>query len=128
MEPLRPAAGAGLSKAERLLKRREYLAVQRRGRRYFTPYFVLLWTHGATPWTRLGITASRKVGRAVQRNRAKRLVREVFRRNKGQLPRALDIVIIATKRLPHASYAEVEQALLGWARELARRAASANGC
>jgi ribonuclease P protein component len=111
-----------------LRKRREYLAVQRRGRRYYTPYFVLLWTHGSTPWTRLGITASRKVGRAAQRNRAKRLVREAFRRNKGQLPRAVDIVIIATKRLPQASYSEVREALLGWAREQVQRAPLADGC
>ena len=76
---------------------------------------MLIWAPGATEWARLGITASRKVGNAVSRNRAKRLIREAFRRNKGSLPPATDLVIIARSALPTASYLEVERALLTWA-------------
>jgi ribonuclease P protein component len=43
---------------------------------------------------RLGITASRKVGNAVQRNRAKRLLREAFRCIRTELPSGLDLVVI----------------------------------
>ncbi|HKK52704.1 MAG TPA: ribonuclease P protein component, partial [Myxococcota bacterium] len=46
---------------------------------------------------RLGITASRKVGDAVRRNRFKRRVREWFRRNREELPPSLDLVVIARR-------------------------------
>jgi ribonuclease P protein component len=115
------SADARFSKTERLRKRREYLAVQRRGKRFVTGLFVLLWAPGPCPWPRLGITASRKVGGAVARNRAKRLVREAFRRNKERLPPRTDLVIIASPTLPRAPYADVERALLAWATSEARR-------
>jgi ribonuclease P protein component len=48
---------------------------------------------------RLGVTASRKIGGAVQRNRAKRLIREAFRAVFPELPSALDIVVIVRRPL-----------------------------
>lgn len=45
--------------------------------------------------SRLGITASRKVGNAVVRNRFKRRVREWFRHRRWDLPEVLDLVVIA---------------------------------
>jgi ribonuclease P protein component len=44
---------------------------------------------------RLGVTASRKVGSAVVRNRVKRRVRDAFRRQRGLLPASTDVVVIA---------------------------------
>jgi ribonuclease P protein component len=59
---------------------------------------------------RLGIAATRKLGPAVIRNRAKRLVREVFRRNKP--PGGLDIVVIPRRELLEVDYAHVEAEFL----------------
>jgi ribonuclease P protein component len=50
---------------------------------------------------RLGIAATRKLGGAVQRNRAKRLIREVFRRNK--IAQGFDVVVIPKRELLDAS-------------------------
>lgn len=61
--------------------------------------------------TRLGITASRKVGGAVVRNRLKRLVREFFRRHYGDLQRSLDIVVIVRTPRKKLAYADVEREL-----------------
>lgn len=57
--------------------------------------------------TRLGITASRKLGNAVQRNRVKRLVREAFRRHKLLFPSGLDLVFVAKKNAVDADYEQV---------------------
>lgn len=61
-----------------------------------TAHFVILLQAQAEPCVapRLGITASRKVGNAVIRNRAKRLVREAFRSTQSLWPFGMDLVII----------------------------------
>ena len=56
--------------------------------------------------TRLGIVASRKLGDAVRRNRAKRLIREVFR--KAQTAGSMDVVVIPRRELFDASYPHLE--------------------
>ena len=55
---------------------------------------------------RLGIAATRKLGGAVQRNRAKRLIREVFRRNK--IAPGFDVVVIPKRELLDASLSALE--------------------
>ena len=55
---------------------------------------------------RLGIAATRKLGGAVERNRAKRLIREVFRRNK--VAPGFDVVVVPRRELLDASLASIE--------------------
>jgi ribonuclease P protein component len=55
---------------------------------------------------RLGIAATRKMGAAVERNRAKRLVRELFRHNKPAA--ALDVVVVPRREMLDASFARIE--------------------
>jgi ribonuclease P protein component len=73
---------------------------------------------------RLGIAATRKLGPAVVRNRAKRLVRELFRHNKPAV--GLDLVVVPRREMLDASYASLEvefRALLE--RPIPRRTAGA---
>lgn len=55
---------------------------------------------------RLGIAATRKMGAAVERNRAKRLVRELFRHNKPSA--ALDVVVVPRREMLDAPYERIE--------------------
>jgi ribonuclease P protein component len=87
---------------ERIRKRSEFRIIQDAGHRVVSPAFVFLLGRYAAKGApgpgdrqqRLGITASRKVGNAVQRNRAKRLLREAFRCIRTELPSGLDLVVI----------------------------------
>lgn len=78
--------------ADRIRKRKEYQQVYQRGRKISSRSFTLFLLENDLQRPRLGITATRKVGGAVQRNRAKRLLREWFRRSRRQLP-AVDLVV-----------------------------------
>lgn len=57
------------------------------------------------PYNRLGITAGKKIGNAVKRNRAKRIIREAYRAAEPQLPIGLDVVFVARSTLPEQSSA-----------------------
>lgn len=93
----------------RLRQRREFLAVQRLGTKYHTRNFLVFvhLTQGVGP-ARLGVTVTKKVGNAVQRNWIKRRVREAFRRKQGALAPGLSMVWIAKKQAKGVSFAEVE--------------------
>jgi ribonuclease P protein component len=71
---------------------------------------------------RIGITVTKRVARAVGRNRIKRLVREVFRRNRSLFPACTDTVIVARAGAQRMSYAQVLEELGKAAPALARAA------
>jgi ribonuclease P protein component len=102
----------GFPTGVRLRTRREFDAVQQGGRRVSARYFILLARPNALACERLGIIASRKVGNAVVRNRAKRRLRDLFRRTEPDRSaaagrRPLDLVVIARTPVASAPMAEV---------------------
>lgn len=75
-----------LPKAERLRKPEEFRAVYAAGKRFDGRLMTVFIMPSATPFQRVGITASKKISnKAHDRNRAKRLLREVFRLSKAEL-------------------------------------------
>lgn len=96
---------------DRIRKRSEYKVIYDKGRRIPSESFVLFVMRNALGRPRLGITATRRIGGAVQRNRAKRLVREVFRRHRLELD-SVDIVVNARTALPGAEYRRLEAELI----------------
>jgi ribonuclease P protein component len=100
--------------------------VQRSGRGLSSRSFVLV-AHRRDDHdvARLGLVASRKVGTAVQRNRAKRMVREWFRRRCHELPQGIDLVVIlrrgAHERSARELWSELEQTLRRALRGRSRR-------
>ena len=95
-------------KSARLRRRGEFLRVQDGGRKIHTDSFLVFVSPQVEPGpARMGITASRKLGGAVVRNRVKRLVREAFRRHKLLFPAGLDVVFIAKKNAVEVEYDQV---------------------
>ena len=78
------------------------------GRKIHTDSFLVFVSPRSEPGpTRVGVTASRKLGGAVRRNRVKRLVREAFRRHTLLFPGGLDVVFIAKKSAVEVDYDQV---------------------
>jgi ribonuclease P protein component len=86
-----------LTKADRLLERAEFVHLMTKAPRISNRHFVVYFEAGKNQRSRIGITASRKVGSAVTRNRIKRLVREFFRKNRSMVTRPVDLHVIAKK-------------------------------
>jgi ribonuclease P protein component len=103
--------GGRFPKEARLRKRSEYLRVQAVRRGAKTPHFVVLSTPARTPISRIGITVTKRIGGAVQRNRVKRRVREFFRNCRSLLQPPRDIVVIARTGAHELSFKDVESQL-----------------
>ena len=91
---------------ERIRRRPEFKQVYERGARIHSRYSTVFLLANGTDVGRLGIAATRKLGGAVQRNRAKRLIREVFRRNK--IAPGFDVVVVPKRDLLDASLSTLE--------------------
>ena len=96
---------------DRLRKRFEFGRVRDQGRRVYTKSFVVQLCPSPDGAQRLGLTVSQKVGGAVRRNRVKRLLREVFRTERGLFPARTDVVIIAKAGCCVDSFDEVRSEL-----------------
>lgn len=75
---------------------------------------------GKQPWSRIGLSVSKRVGNSPIRNRWKRLIREAFRRQKIELPLGIDMVV-RPKRGAVPDYALVFTSLLKLAMQLDRK-------
>jgi ribonuclease P protein component len=96
----------GFSRDERVRRRVDYQRIYDRGSRVHGRLLTLFTLPNELRVGRLGIAATRKLGGAVVRNRAKRLIREVFRRNK--LAPGIDVVVIPKRELLDASLTAIE--------------------
>jgi ribonuclease P protein component len=110
-------------RTDRLRKRFEFGRVRDQGRRVYTKSFVILLCPNSEGAQRLGLTVSQKVGGAVRRNRVKRLLREVFRLERGLFPSSTDVVIIAKAGCEVDSF-EAVRGEIGQAGSALRAAAS----
>jgi ribonuclease P protein component len=99
-----------LAKGTRLRQRREFLAVQERGRKLHAGDYVVVAIRNECGGPRLGVTVSSRVGNAVIRNQVKRWVREAFRAHASEMP-SMDVVVIARSSAPRAGLAGAVRAL-----------------
>ena len=107
---------------ERLQKRAEFLAVYGGGEKVYTPHFVLYALRNDLDRHRLGVTVSKKIGKAVARSRVKRRLREIFRTHEHLLSPTFDLVLNARLTATVASYSELREHFVKAARRRLGRA------
>ncbi|HEY6006432.1 MAG TPA: ribonuclease P protein component [Anaeromyxobacter sp.] len=107
-------------KATRLRRRREFLAVQQRGRRLYAGEVLVLALDAGGERARIGITVSSKIANAVARNRVKRWVREAFRAVRSDLP-PVDLVVVARRGAAEMGLPGARRALEAARESLLRR-------
>ena len=116
---------ACLRPRQRLRTGAEFEGVFKRGRRLAGRWFLLVVAANGRAHDRLGLAVSRRVGGAVDRNRARRLLRESFRRLAPAAGPGVDLVVVARPDIVARGQAEVDRELRERVRRIERPAGSA---
>lgn len=101
-----------LGRSRRLTRSSDFRATYEQGRRWIGRTMVLWLRSGEGAALRLGVVTSRKVGNAVARSRARRLLREAYRRNRYRFAGAYDVVLIARRSILEAKWTEIVDELM----------------
>ena len=99
-----------LGRQDRLRRKADFEKVYSKGRRVSGRLFIGYLLFGERGPLRVGVVASRRVGDAIRRNRAKRRLREVFRKNKPRGSITADVVLIARAAITEASFEDISRA------------------
>ena len=104
---------ATLGRKQRLQHPKQFEEAYDQNRRWHGRYMVLFLRAAPDASLRLGVVASKKVGNAPERARAKRRLREAFRRNRGDFAAVSDdVVLVARRSILAAPWADVVAELL----------------
>jgi ribonuclease P protein component len=102
-----------LRRAARLRQQRDFARVRQQGQRLALGCLIANWhllPDGAAP--RLGVVTSRRIGGAVARSRARRLLRESFRQHQNDLAQPVELVLVARNSIAGKKFTEVERDFL----------------
>jgi len=101
-----------LSKRERLTGGENFIRVYRKGKRIKLPGLTIIFARNSLPYCRIGIGVGKRIGGATKRNRAKRLIRELFRTNKRVFPPGHDLVFVPCREFFHLDWNELRGNLI----------------
>ena len=102
-----------LGRSMRIKQGRDFARVKREGRRMVCGCFIANWqTLPPGSATRLGVITSKAIGNAVVRVRARRLLRETFRRHQHDFAQPVDFVLVAQKQIVGKKLPDVETAFV----------------
>jgi len=111
--PGQPQPRRLFGRAMRLKQARDFNRVKREGRRMACGCFIANWqTLPAGAATHLGVITAKKLGNAVVRARARRLLREVFRLHQHDFARPVDLVLVAQRPIVGKDMGVVEEAFM----------------
>ena len=90
---------------------RDFMFMYRRARSLCADCLVLYYRKNKNENLRLGITVTKKVGKAVVRNRIRRRIKEVFNEFSDKIPPCYDIIIVSRAKAAECDYSEIKSAL-----------------
>ncbi|MGN6386912.1 MAG: ribonuclease P protein component [Verrucomicrobiota bacterium] len=108
-----PAGALKFPKSRRLQKNWEFERVRREGKRLVKGCLILNWRSSeGLRECKLGVVTSKKIGNAVERSRARRLMRQAFRLHQNEIERKSELVLVARPSIGGKDFLEVEKDFL----------------
>ncbi len=104
--------GMTFPREARLVRRGEFDAVYRAGKRRSSSHFTVFFRANELPQSRFGVSIKKALGGAVVRNRIRRRLREIVRRHRREIPAGWDIVIHPKSAVAKAPFAALTADLL----------------
>lgn len=101
-----------LDRHNRIYEKKDYNSLYRTGRRIAGKYIIVFIRDNSLERNRFGFVCSKKVGKAVVRNRAKRQLRAIVRNHMPDLKSGYDVVIVAKFNISKASFYDIEEDFL----------------
>lgn len=96
-----------MEKLVTICRNNDFRRIYARGKSYVTPLLVVYVLKNRTKNVRVGITTSKKIGNAVQRNRSRRVIREAFRLLAPWVRPGFDLVLVARGKTPFVKSTDV---------------------
>lgn len=101
-----------MKKTQTIKSNRTFRFLYRKGKSYANPYLALYAHKNRNGINSIGITVNKKIGKAVVRNRIKRLIRESYRCHEGSVQDGYDLVVVSRFKMAGADYHRTERALI----------------
>ena len=101
-----------MEKKYRLRKNEDFKLVYKKGKNYWNRNLVLYKRKNGLGYSRIGFSITKKFGNSVERNRAKRRLKEICRLNFHNIENGYDIIIIPKKNVMYINYKQLERARL----------------
>ncbi len=100
-----------MNKVKILKENRDFHRLYRRGKSSVTPELVIYFSKNRNNETRFGITTGKKIGNAVKRNRARRIIRAAFYEVSETLKGNYDFVFVARGKTPYLKSMDIKKAM-----------------
>ncbi len=113
-----PEGAGSMKKTQTIKSNRTFRFLYRKGRSYANPYLALYAHKNRNGTNSIGITVNKKIGKAVVRNRIKRLIRESYRCHEDSIADGYDLVVVSRFKMAGSDFHKTEKALLDGLRHL----------
>lgn len=101
-----------MNKVNTLKENREFSLLYRKGKSLVTPVVVIYFRKNNKSINRFGITTGKKIGNAVKRNRARRIIRAAFSEISPKIKGSYDFVLVARGKTPYVRSRDIKKAML----------------
>ncbi|MBI4744332.1 MAG: ribonuclease P protein component [Actinobacteria bacterium] len=101
-----------MKKSERLLKNKDFINVYKQGKIVRNPSFLLFYIKNETTKNRVGFSVSKKTGKAHERNKIKRILKDIYIKHRNEIKDGYDFIFLVRKINKEDNYSDIEKIIL----------------